>query len=394
MVRSKDECICGSRRHKSKWIKCDRCRQWFHLLCARVTEDDLDRIVKFCCYMCTKRDGRMLTIFRCQACAGCFRQHDCGFCISCLGDPKKKCDKRHCALEKNDPYAHLVHDQSGKKDTLSSSKEITPVKTKRPYKKRGRKPKAETARDSKGLISLSDYGRSPNASRKAKKAIEGTRPYYIEDTTEESDSTEEEIPKKKNRKSASSFKTIKKEPKKETSTPPPVPKVYKKRGRKPKSETQKVAESNVSTMPSSSTAPPLSIKSPSSLVPPSSESKSLEPPLLPPPAVALKQRKKCNGCDLNARQNSDFCSNRCWYKKETGAVTSSKIILESHLRSANTRSRTGFSNPTVDTAKPIQPKQAYVMKKIAFGNQNKAAKSEGPSSSIKKPLSGMSALKI
>lgn len=82
---------------------------------------------------------------------------------------------------------------AGKKDTLTSSKEITSAETKRSYKKRGRKPKAETARDSKGLISLSDYGRSPNKSRKAKKAIEGKRPYYIEDTTEESDSTEEEI---------------------------------------------------------------------------------------------------------------------------------------------------------------------------------------------------------
>lgn len=48
----------------------------------------------------------------------------------------------------------------------------------------------------------------------------------------------------------------------------------------------------------------------------------------------------------------------------------------------------------MDTAKPIQPKSAYVMKKIAYSNQKKAAKSQGPSSSITKPLRGRTALKI
>uniref|UniRef100_A0AC35GTY2 Uncharacterized protein n=1 Tax=Panagrolaimus sp. PS1159 TaxID=55785 RepID=A0AC35GTY2_9BILA len=82
----------------------------------------------------------------------------------------------------------------------------------------------------------------------------------------------------------------------------------------------------------------------SSSLPSSFESKSLDPPLLSSAAV-LKQTKKCNGCDKNARNNSCYCSNSCWLKKEIGEIISSKIILESHLRSANIQCRHGFSNP-------------------------------------------------
>uniref|UniRef100_A0A914XYJ8 CXXC-type domain-containing protein n=1 Tax=Panagrolaimus superbus TaxID=310955 RepID=A0A914XYJ8_9BILA len=340
MERSKDECICGSRRHKSKWINCDRCRQWFHLICARVTEEDLDKIVKFCCYMCTKRDGGMLTIYRCHACAGCWREHNCGFCASCTSDSEKKCDKRRCVLEKNDPYEGVTPVHPERKSILSSSKEDTPVKTKRVYKKRGRKPKAEGAKVAKPFVSLSNYGRSPNASRKAKEALEGSRPYCVDDMTESSESSEEETPKKKKRRSQS----VMKKPKVELTTPPPIlPRIYKKRGRKPKSETQKSLESTLpshfATLSTSNTPSIISTpsESPPFLVPVLpllSEPKTLEPPPVLTPAVVVSVKQtKCSGCEKTARKNSEFCSNRCWFKKETGHIMSKKIVLESHLRS-------------------------------------------------------------
>uniref|UniRef100_A0AC34G0Z4 Uncharacterized protein n=1 Tax=Panagrolaimus sp. ES5 TaxID=591445 RepID=A0AC34G0Z4_9BILA len=242
-----------------------------------VTEEDLEKIVKFCCYMCTKRDGGMLTIYRCNACAGCWREHNCGICSSCCADPKKKCIKRRCILEKNDPYADIAPVKLERKSSVSS-KENTPVKTKRPYKKRGRKPKAEGAKFAKLSSSLSNYGRSPNASRKAKEALEGSRPYYVE--TESSESSIEEPPK------LTSVLTSK-----EDTTAVKTTRPYKKRGRKPK------------------VVPVLS------------------------PAVSVKQIRKCSGCEKNARKNSEFCSNKCWFKKETGHITATKLVLDSHLRS-------------------------------------------------------------